>query len=42
MINNILKEMGEIGVEIGGDGEMKVYNESGGGKIEEEFKVERI
>jgi kinesin family protein 5 len=42
MLTNLLKDLGEIGVAIGGDGDMKVSTDSGGGKLEEEFTVARL
>lgn len=42
MLTNLLKDLGEIGVTIGGDGDMKVSTDSSGGKLEEEFTVARL
>ncbi|XP_023717157.1 kinesin heavy chain isoform X2 [Cryptotermes secundus] len=42
MLTNLLKDLGEIGVAIGGDGDMKVSTDSSGGKLEEEFTVARL
>lgn len=42
MLTNLLKDLGEIGVAIGGDGDMKVSTDGGGGKLEEEFTVARL
>ncbi|XP_069683547.1 kinesin heavy chain isoform X2 [Periplaneta americana] len=41
MLTNLLKDLGEIGVAIGGDGDMKVSADTNG-KIEEEFTVARL
>ncbi|KAJ9575743.1 hypothetical protein L9F63_007389 [Diploptera punctata] len=41
MLTNLLKDLGEIGVAIGGDGDMKVSADSNG-KLEEEFTVARL
>nr|CAD7568420.1 unnamed protein product [Timema californicum] len=41
MLTNLLKDLGEIGLAIGGDGELKVSADSNG-KLEEEFTVARL
>jgi len=41
MLTNLLKDLGEIGVAIGGEGEMKLIGDSNG-KLEEEFTVARL
>ncbi|XP_049778944.1 kinesin heavy chain [Schistocerca cancellata] len=41
MLTNLLKDLGEIGVAIGGDNDMKVSADSNG-KLEEEFTVARL
>lgn len=41
MLTNLLKDLGEIGVAIGGDGDMKISPDAIG-KIEEEFTVARL
>ncbi|GLH08597.1 Kinesin-like protein costa [Gryllus bimaculatus] len=41
MLTNLLKDLGEIGVAIGGENEIKVLSDSNG-KLEEEFTVARL
>ena len=41
MLTNLLKDLGEIGVAIGGDENLKVIPDSNG-KLEEEFTVARL
>lgn len=41
MLTNLLKELSEIGLAIGGDGDLKLSQEAAG-KIEEEFTVARL
>ncbi|XP_054285876.1 kinesin heavy chain isoform X2 [Macrosteles quadrilineatus] len=41
MLTNLLKDLGEIGVAIGGESEMKLASDSNG-KLEEEFTVARL
>lgn len=41
MLTNLLKDLGEIGVAIGGDENLKVLPDSNG-KLEEEFTVARL
>ncbi|XP_063233147.1 kinesin heavy chain isoform X1 [Bacillus rossius redtenbacheri] len=41
MLTNLLKDLGEMGVAIGGDGELKI-NADNNGKLEEEFTVARL
>lgn len=41
MLSNLMKDLGEVGIAIGGDGELKMVSD-GSGKVEEEFTVARL